>query len=335
MKSDFKILIVDDDTIILNLLSEFFQREGYQNEVAKNGTEALRKFNEKDFDFVFIDLKLPDMDGLDVLKKVKMIDDQVSAVIISGYGTIETAVEAMKIGADDYLLKPFRSLNELTLAVNKLIEKRELRDENRYLREQLEQHCGLDDIVGKSKKMVEVFQLVKKVAPLSCNVLIEGESGTGKELVARAIHQNSKRKNNRFVAINCAALPNDLLERELFGHEKGSFIGAVKTKRGYFEVADNGTMFLDEVSEMPVALQAKLLRVLQEKKFRRIGGTDEISSDIKIVTSTNRNLQEEVKKRRFRMDLYYRINVIKIEIPPLRERREKRGYSSFSPIFLK
>jgi len=320
--SDFKILIVDDDKIVLDLLSEFFKRERFQTDKAINGNEALKKFVEGEFDFVFLDLKLPDMSGLDVLEKLKKIDEQVSVVIITGYGTIETAVKAMKIGADDYILKPFKGLKELALTINKLRENKELRDENRYLKEQLGQYYDLGNIIGKSKKMAQMFQLIKKVSPLNSNVLIEGESGTGKELVAHAIHQNSKRKNNRFVAINCGALPEDLLESELFGHEKGSFTGAIKTKKGYFEVADGGTIFLDEVSEMHVALQVKLLRVLQEKKFQRIGGTDEISSDVRIITSTNRNLQEEVKKGSFRMDLYYRINVVKISVPPLRERKD-------------
>jgi DNA-binding NtrC family response regulator len=313
------ILVVDDDDTILKVISRFLKGLGYQVETTASGVRAVEKIAEKEYDLVILDLKLPDKNGLEVLKEVKEADSGISVLMMTGYGKVETAVEAMKLGADDYLLKPFKSLEVFGMAVRKIKEYRDLKAECRYLREQLN---VIDNIVGKSKAMSDIFQLLKKVSPLSSTVLIEGESGTGKELIARAIHQNGLRSQQRFVAINCGAIPLNLLESELFGYERGAFTGAVQEKRGLFEAANRGTIFLDEISEMDQSLQVKLLRVIQEKRFQRIGGTEEIATDVRIVTSTNRNLSQEVVEGRFRKDLFYRINVIKIQIPPLRERLE-------------
>jgi DNA-binding NtrC family response regulator len=315
----FSILVVDDDDTILKVISRFLKDLGYMVDTTASGVSAVEMIGEREYDLVILDLKLPDKNGLDVLKEVKGTGSGISVLMMTGYGKVETAVEAMKLGADDYLLKPFKSFEVLEMAIKKIKEYRELRAECRYLKEQLN---VIDNIVGKSKAMSDIFQLLKKVSPLSSTVLIEGESGTGKELIARAIHQNSLRAQQRFVAINCGAIPLNLLESELFGYERGAFTGAVHEKRGLFEVANHGTIFLDEISEMDQSLQVKLLRVIQEKRFQRIGGTEEIATDVRIVTSTNRTLSQEVLEGRFRKDLFYRINVIKIQIPPLRERPE-------------
>ncbi len=322
----FKVLVVDDDCGILETLSDLLTLRGFENETSMSGREALEKLSVSDFDLVLLDLKMPDVDGLEVLREIKKIDKYISVVMMTGYGTIETAVKAMKLGADDYLLKPLGSIDELIVIMRRFEKLSELKNENRFFKEQLDLSFDMSNIIGRSRKMIKLFQLIRKVAPLSSTILIEGESGTGKELIARAIHRNSLRSEKRFVAINCGALPVELLESELFGHEKGAFTGAIRTKRGYFEVADGGTIFLDEISEMSLPLQVKLLRVLQEKKFNRVGGTEEHTSDVRIITSTNRNLEQEVINKRFREDLYYRINVIKISVPPLRDRREDIPY---------
>jgi DNA-binding NtrC family response regulator len=318
----FKILVVDDDDTILKLIQRFLGDQGYQVDTTLSGKRAVEKERESRYDLVILDLVLPDMNGLEVLKTLKKEDSSVSVLIMTGHGKIETAVQAMKLGADDYLQKPFKSLDVLLMAIKRIKEYRDLRAECTYLKEQLNETYSLNNIIGRSRKITDIFQLIRKVAPLNSTVLIEGESGTGKELIARAIHQYSERKESRFVAINCGAIPVTLLESELFGYERGAFTGAVQEKKGYFEAADAGTIFLDEISEMDLALQVKLLRVIQEKKFQRIGGTREIATDVRIIASTNRNLDQEVLQNRFRKDLYYRINVIKITVPPLRERQE-------------
>jgi len=316
------ILIVDDDYLTLRTISIFLKKMHYDVETCKNGTEAINAIKKNFYNIVLLDLKLPDIDGLEVLKKLKDMNPSISVIMMTGYGTIETAVRSMQYGAEDYLLKPFKKLNELDIVIQRVLRYKTLEDENRILREQVELQYDVTNIIGKSKNMIELFKLVKKVAPLDCTVLIEGESGTGKELIARAIHQNSPRATRRFVAINCAAIPVNLLESELFGYEKGAYTGALERKKGYFEVADGGTLLLDEISEMPLELQAKLLRILQDKTFQRVGSTDDIIVDVRIIASTNKNLEDEVTQGRFRKDLYYRINVIKITVPPLRERKD-------------
>jgi DNA-binding NtrC family response regulator len=315
----FRILVVDDDDTILRVISRYLKDIGYSVETTVSGARSVEMVHEENYDLVILDLKLPDRNGLEVLKELKEANSGISVMMMTGYGKVETAVEAMKLGADDYLLKPFKSFDVLDISIKRIKEYRDLKAECRFLKEQLN---VIDNIVGKSKSLADIFQLIKKVAPLTSTVLIEGESGTGKELIARAIHQNSLRSQQRFVAINCGAIPLNLLESELFGYERGAFTGAVHEKRGLFEAANNGTLFLDEISEMDQSLQVKLLRVIQEKRFQRIGGTEEKATDVRIVTSTNRNLNEEVLHGRFRKDLYYRINVIKIHIPPLRDRPE-------------
>ncbi len=317
-----KILVVDDDMLILKLIENYLTKLGYRIYTCKTGNEAFKIVDNEDIDIVLLDLVLPDMNGLNVLKRIKDERPEVSVAMMTGYGSVETAVTAMQYGAENYLLKPFKSIEELKYTIEKIIKYQRLRDENIYLKEQLNLDFNISNIVGKSKPMIEIFKIIKKVAPMNSTVLIEGESGTGKELIARAIHQNSSRASERFIAINCGAIPSELLESELFGYEKGAFTGANHRKKGYFEVANNGTILLDEISELPLSLQVKLLRVLQELSFQRVGGTEEIKIDVRVIASTNKDLEEEVNRGNFRKDLYYRINVIKIKVPPLRERKE-------------
>jgi DNA-binding NtrC family response regulator len=321
-KVQFSILIVDDDEVILKVINRFLMDLGYTVETTVSGLRAIEKVSKERYDLVLLDYLLPDVNGVHVLKEIKRINSSISVLMMTGFGKVETAVEAMKSGADDYLLKPFKSLDVLAIEVEKIREYRQLREECNYLKEQLDNTLGGTKLIGRSKSILDVHQLIRKVAPLGSNVLIEGESGTGKELIARAIHNNSNRSSERFVVLNCGAIPPNLLESELFGYERGAFTGAVTEKGGYFEVADGGTIFLDEISEMNLDLQVKLLRVIQERKFHRIGGREEITTDLRILTSTNRNLEEEVANGRFRKDLYYRINVIRIKVSPLRDRRE-------------
>jgi len=319
---EFSILIVDDDEVILNVTGKYLSDTGYSTETTLSGIRALEKIRQKKYDLVIIDIRLPDINGLQVLKEIKQVSLDTSVLMMTGYAKVETAVEAMKSGADDYLLKPFKSMDVLGMAVRRIKEYRDLREECSYLKAQLDSAVSDSRIIGRSKKMAEIYQLIKKVAPLGSTVLIEGESGTGKELIARAMHENSNRGHKRLVVLNCGAIPANLLESELFGYERGAFTGAISRKDGYFEVADGGTVFLDEISEMSLDLQVKLLRVIQERKFQHVGGTEEIATDVRIIASTNRNLDREVKNNKFRKDLYYRINVIKIHVPPLRERKE-------------
>ncbi len=321
-ENKFHVLVVDDDESILKMIRNLLKEFPYSIECTTSGTRAVEKVKKTPIDLILLDLKLPDSDGIDVLREVKRVDESIAVLMMTGYGSILTAVEAIKLGADDYLLKPFKSLAVISMAVNRVKEYKELRDECAFLRQQLDLSYGMESIVGKSKPMTDLYQLVRKVAPLNSAVLLEGESGTGKELFARAIHQNSPRAQRRFSAINCGAIPENLLESELFGYERGAFTGADREKKGYFEAANTGTIFLDEISEMNEMLQVKMLRVIQEKRFQRIGGIDEIETDVRIISSTNRNLEEEVNQGRFRKDLFYRINVIKLHIPPLRERLE-------------
>ncbi len=317
-----KILVVDDDLLILKLIENYLKRLGYRVYTSQSGSDALKIVETRDIDIVLLDLVLPDMNGLNVLKTIKEERPEISVAMMTGYGSVETAVTAMQYGAENYLLKPFKSIEELKYTIEKIIKYQRLRDENVYLKDQLNLDFNVGNIIGKSKPMVDIFKIIKKVAPMNSTVLIEGESGTGKELIARAIHQNSPRASERFVAINCGAIPSELLESELFGYEKGAFTGANQRKRGYFEVANNGTILLDEISELPISLQVKLLRVLQELTFQRVGGTEEIKINVRVIASTNKDLEEEVNRGNFRKDLYYRINVIKIKVPPLRERKE-------------
>jgi DNA-binding NtrC family response regulator len=324
----FRVMVVDDEPSIQRLLHGFLEKRSYCVDIADGGLKALKLVKCNAYDLVLLDMKMPDLDGLETLREIKKIDANPSVLLMTAYGTIKTAVESMKSGADDFLIKPL-SLEALGIQIDRIREYRKLKEECLYLREWIA-GAGADiDLVYRNKKMQQILALVAKVAPLPSTVLIQGESGTGKELIARAIHRQSPRSSQKFVALNCGVIPPTLLESELFGYERGAFTGAASRKIGYFEAADEGTIFLDEISEMSVDLQVKLLRVIQERSFQRLGGTGEISSNVRIIASTNRNLEEEVANNRFRKDLYYRINVIRIDVPPLRERPEDISLLAF------
>ncbi|MEK7306471.1 MAG: sigma-54 dependent transcriptional regulator [Nitrospirota bacterium] len=316
-----KILVVDDEQSMRELLTIMLKREGYLVTSASNGEEAVKALNKDIFDLVITDMKMPKVSGLELLRIIKEIAPQTIVLMITAFASTETAVEAMKEGAYDYLTKPFK-IDEVKLIINNALEKKRLKEENVLLKKELAVLSGIENILGKSKAMYKVFEIVRKIADTNSNVLISGESGTGKELIARAIHFNSTRKDNPFVTINCAALPETLLESELFGHMKGSFTGAIANKEGLFEMADGGTILLDEIGETPASIQVKLLRVIQEREFRRIGGLKDIKVDVRIIAATNMDLDQAAKDGRFREDLFYRLDVIRIYIPPLRERTE-------------
>jgi two-component system, NtrC family, response regulator len=315
------ILIVDDEKNYPLILSAILEDEGYEALTAKSGQEALEKLNNSDVDLVLTDMKMPSMDGIELLERIKSIDPDLPVIMMTAYGTVEKAVEAMQKGAYNYILKPFDN-DSLVLYVKKAVAMYRVIKENRMLRDAVTSQYRFDNIIGKSKLMQNVFETIRKVAPATANVLIEGESGTGKELVAKSIHFNSPRKDNPFVAVNCSALSETLLESELFGHEKGAFTGAISMKKGRFEMADGGTLFLDEIGELSQTLQVKLLRVIQEKMFERVGGEKSVSVNIRLIAATNKDLKKEMEAGRFREDLFYRLNVIRIHLPPLRKRRE-------------
>jgi two-component system, NtrC family, response regulator len=315
------ILIVDDEKNYLHVLRAILEDEGYEVLTALSGPEALGIQKTSDLDLILTDMKMPGMDGMEVLENVKASDPDLPVIMMTAYGTVDKAVEAMQKGAYTYILKPFDN-ERLIIYVNKAISMYQVVKDNRRLRDEIESQYRFGSIIGKSKPIRDVFETIQKVAPSNATVLIEGESGTGKELVAKSIHFNSPRRNNAFIAVSCSALAENLLESELFGHEKGAFTGAVAKKKGRFELADGGTLFLDEIGELSQNLQVKLLRVLQEKSFERVGGITNISVDIRVITATNRNLKEEMIKGRFREDLFYRLNVVHIVLPPLKNRPE-------------
>ncbi len=315
------ILIVEDNTQEAGLLRDILQEKGYHVEIAYDGEQGINQLKENFYDVVITDLAMPKIGGMEVLDYVVEHLPDTICIIITGYGSIKGAVEAIKKGAYEYLTKPIHQ-EEILLVVEKALETRRLRRENEYLRHRLWQEWGYGEIVGKSKAMQRIFSIIEKVANTDSTVLILGESGTGKELVARAIHHASRRCNNSFIPVNCGAIPEELLESELFGHERGAFTGAIKTRLGRFELAHGGTIFLDEIAEMSPKVQVKLLRVLQEHTFERIGGSRSIKVDIRVIAATNKDLEREVREGRFREDLYYRLNVIPIRLPPLKERKE-------------
>jgi DNA-binding NtrC family response regulator len=316
-----RLLIIDDEKSILDLLSVVFKKEGYKVETALSAKAALDFIANDDFDLILTDIKLPQMSGMRILKHIKDKDSDLPVVMITAYGTIKQAVEALKLGALDYVVKPF-NMEELKIIVAQGLEKRRIQAENVLLKKELKEKYGLESMVGKSKKMIEIYGLIEKIAGTDSTVLISGESGTGKEIAARAIHHQSARREKSFVSINCGALPENLLESELFGHVKGSFTGAIANKKGMFEIAERGTLFLDEVGEMSPWTQVKLLRTLQDKKIRRVGGTDEIPVDVRIIAATNQDVKKRIEEGKFREDLFYRLNVISLEVPPLRNRKE-------------
>jgi two-component system response regulator PilR (NtrC family) len=319
--SPSRILVVDDERSMQEFLEIFFRREGYEVVTAGDVEEALVAVGADDFDVVISDIQMPGASGLELLRAVKEESPDTVVIMITAFATTETAIEAMKQGAYDYVIKPFK-VDELRLAVEKALEKKLLTQENARLRTELRSHSRSRSLIGTSAAMSKVYELVAQVAATKTNVLVSGESGTGKELVARGIHEQSERREGAFVAVNCGAIPENLLESELFGHVKGAFTGAVAAKPGLFEAADGGTLFLDEIGELPQPLQVKLLRVIQDKRVRRVGGNNDHPVDVRLVAATNRDLREETRRGAFREDLYYRLNVIQIALPPLRERKD-------------
>ena len=317
----FTLLIIDDEKNIREGLAANFEMEGYNVKLAEDGQKGLDLIAKGDIDLVITDLRMPGVSGEEVLRKVATETPGIPVIVLTGHGSIDAAVDAMRNGAYDFLTKPL-NLDQLTLIVKRALEARELSLQHRQLKQEVENKHALDNIIGKSAEMQKVFELIKKVASSKASVLITGESGSGKEVVADAIHNLSSRKDHQCIKVHCAALSETLLESELFGHEKGAFTGADSLVKGRFELAHNSTIFLDEIGEINPSVQIKILRVLQEKAFERVGGTETINVDVRIVAATNRNLEEEVKKGNFREDLYYRLNVIHIHVPPLRDRKD-------------
>jgi two-component system response regulator PilR (NtrC family) len=316
-----KILVIDDEKSILDLLSVVFEKEGYIVKTSLSATRAVELMGNEDFDIIISDIKMPRMSGMELLRYVRENRPDIPIVMITAYGTIKQAVEALKAGAMDYIVKPF-DVEELKIIVAQGMEKKRLKEENLFLKKELKEKFDFENMIGKSKVMQEIYNLIEKVAGTDSTVLVTGESGTGKEIAARSIHYMSTRRERAFVSINCGALPENLLESELFGHVKGSFTGAIVNKKGMFEIAEKGTLFLDEVSEMSPWTQVKLLRALQDKRIRRVGGTEEIPVDVRIIGASNQDLKKSIKEGNFREDLFYRLNVISFEMPPLRKRKE-------------
>lgn len=318
---DIRVLVVDDELSMRQFLAILLEREGYLVDQAESAEAALALLASQNYDLVFSDVKMPGLDGIALLEEIKKDSPDTAVLMMTAFSTAEQAVEAMKLGAYDYIAKPFK-VEEIKVLVRNALEKRDLKRENKRLRQEVQERYSFSGLIGKSKAMRDIYSLIEKVAPSMANVLILGESGTGKELVARAIHYNSQRKDKPFVAVNCGAIPESLMESELFGHKRGAFTGAINDRPGLFEQAEGGTLFLDEIGEVPLQLQSKLLRVLQEREFRRVGGTDARRADVRIVAASNRNLEEQVKEGTFREDLFYRLNVVQVQMPPLRERSE-------------
>lgn len=321
MYDAIKIIAVDDDPVTCSILTRILSRYGCIYEIIRNGSEAIQKLKDSKYDLLITDLKMPDVDGITLLKESKRINPDTPVIMITGFSTVESAVEAMKSGAYDYIRKPIDP-DELLLIIERALENKRLIDENRILKEELSERFGFVSIVGQHPGMLQVFDIVKKVAQSRTNVIIRGESGTGKELIARAIHFNGPRRKNRFIAVNCGAIVDTLLENEIFGHEKGAFTGATSQKSGLLEAANAGTLFLDEIGNIKEVMQIRLLRVIQERSFFRLGGTREIKVDVRFICATNQDLEKLVEEGKFREDLFHRLNVVTISLPPLRERRE-------------
>lgn len=315
------ILVVEDEELMRSILRKLLENEGYQVLTADNAENALEIFSTTEIALTLTDIRMAGMDGLDLLDKIKTIENEALVIIMTAYSSVDSAIAALRKGAYDYITKPFVN-EDLLQTIKNALRTKELFQENRALRRELDKKYSFSEIIGNSASLQAVFRLIEKVSITNATILIQGESGTGKELVARAIHQHSNRSNKSFVAINCGALPESLLESELFGHTKGSFTGAVADKKGLFQAADGGTLFLDEIGEIPLSLQVKLLRALQEHEVTPIGSTVSVNFDARIIAATNRNLEEEIAKGNFREDLFYRLNVIEVFLPPLRERRE-------------
>ncbi|HWR45124.1 sigma 54-interacting transcriptional regulator [Sporomusa sp.] len=321
MNNNYTVMVVDDEDSVRKLLSAVLKREGYQVVCAESGEEALSKFKTLQPDLIIMDIRMPNIDGITAFKEMRKLSQNVTVILMTAYAAVETAVEAIKLGAFDYVIKPF-DIEEVKLLTNRAIQLQKMTEKIYVLNQQLIDSYRLDKIITNSPKMQDLCQNIAKIAQSNASVLITGESGTGKELIANTIHYNSKRNSGPFIKINCGALPEGLLDSELFGHEKGAFTGAIMRRPGRFEQADHGTLFLDEIGEISPNLQVKLLRVLQEREFERVGGNTTIKTDIRVLAATNRNLEEMVKQGTFRQDLYYRLNVVSLSAPPLRERRE-------------
>ena len=319
--SKASILVVDDEPSIREFLQIMLKREKINVEVAENGRVALEKLAQNEFDMVISDIQMPEVSGIELLGKIKEKDPEAIVMMVTAFGSTESAVEAMKLGAYDYLTKPFK-IDDVKLRIHKALERRTLVQENSRMREALGEKYEYSNIIGASNEMKVVFDLIKRVAPTVSNVLVTGESGTGKELVAKAIHYNSNIASGPFMSVNCGAIPENLIESEMFGHKKGSFTGAIGDKKGYFEAANGGTLFLDEVGEMPLSMQASLLRAIAEGTFYPVGSTDPVSSNVRIIAATNRDLEQEIHAKNFREDLYFRLNVIQIRVPSLRQRKD-------------
>jgi DNA-binding NtrC family response regulator len=322
MGSPAKVLVVDDDKVVLRAVSEILQREGYNVLAIDDAVEGLAASKDPSIDVAVLDIKMPNLSGLDLLRAVKQARPEVEVIMMTAFATVETAVEAVKAGAYDYLTKPFENIDDLSMTVAKAAERKALKDRARVLEEALTARDQFEDLIGQSAQMRAVFKMVETVSYSGATVLVQGESGTGKELVARAIHYRSPRKDKPFVAVNCSALTETLLESELFGHIKGSFTGATGNKKGLFEAADGGTIFLDEIGDVPPATQVRLLRVLQEGEVKRVGASDTIRVDVRVIAASNVDLAKAREQGKFREDLYYRLNVITIQLPPLRDRPE-------------
>jgi len=318
---NYNLLIVDDEQGQREILSGYLKKKGYTVYTASSGTEGIQSVKNYPIDIIISDFKMPDKTGIEVLEAVKSINPEISFVMVTAFGTIENAVKAMRLGAYDYLAKPI-DLDELDILLERIIEHKNLKSENQYLKQQLEERFKISSIISQSPRMEEAVNLAARVAESKATVLITGENGTGKEVLAKAIHFISPRKNNPFIAVNIPALSENLMESEIFGHERGAFTGADKMKKGRFELADKGTIFLDEIGDVPLPMQVKLLRVLQEQQIERVGGTETIPIDVRIIAATNQNLEKKIKEGTFREDLFYRLNIVAIKIPPLRERKE-------------
>lgn len=319
--NDYSILVVDDEDTQRSILKGYLEKKGYKIYSASSGTEGIKTVQSNLIDIVLSDFKMPDKTGLEVLEEVKKINPEISFVILTAYGTIENAVNAMRLGAFDYISKPV-DLDELDLMIERIIEHKSLKSEIQLLKSQLKEKFKIDSFISQSPEMEEVLSLAARAADSKATILINGESGTGKEVLAKSIHYISSRKDKPFIAVNIPALPESLLESELFGHEKGAFTGAEKSKKGRFELADTGTIFLDEIGDIPINLQVKLLRVLQEHQIERLGSTENINIDVRILAATHQNLEAKIKDGSFREDLFYRLNIVSLNIPPLRERKE-------------
>jgi two-component system, NtrC family, response regulator AtoC len=321
MEKSVNILVVDDEEIVRDSLGSWLEEDGYNVEAVESGKKALERLPAKDWDLMLVDLKMPGMDGIQLMEEVRKTHPDMLVIIMTAYATVDTAVKAMKKGAYDYFVKPFNP-DDISLTIRKIVDHHKLVRENLFLRKELKKQYKLHDMISKNEKMLEIFDLARTVAKSSSTVLIQGESGTGKELLARAIHDESPRREAPFISVSCASLTESLLESELFGHEKGAFTGANAIKRGKLELAQDGTLFLDEIGDISLKLQMDLLSVLEQREFRRVGGSDLIAISSRILAATNRDLKRAIEEGRFRTDLYYRLNVISIHIPPLRERRE-------------